>query len=827
MLVSAEPSIYPTSFDSLSPTTVPTMSPLSSFPSIEPTKEVSSLNDPICVQVARLEDTSVAPDGSGMYSGNPISVSKQKGSTVSFVVEQTWKDVGSIRAISVAYEDVDGRMQCPQNVNVTEQSPVYTALCVDGVAEVALFVSDESFTGLTDISDRVPALCTNSAADFAMFMFSVPCDPNDETFCAEETMCPETSPSEIPSSAPSKDQSELKSTKRSESLSKAPSSATSVEPSFSPTSDAPRIFEDPICVQTAHMEATSAKEDGPFIYFSMPIRIRSQKETAVTFTIKNTWTVDDVGSLDDIYAVFEGTDNAMVCSQNSAIVDSTQELTAVCVDGVADVILFITDASFRGAPKLINTIPSLCENSNDEDTVMFAFRIPCDPDDESFCDEHFLSSETEALEIASASSVSCQQEARLDSDSIDKGKPGMYESNPIVIADQQPTSVSFKVKQSWSTPDGTLGAMSVYYESAEDESMVCDEITNIHQESSLYAAKCVDGIAEIAIFVRDGSFQGLMDVSTTIPQMCSKARESPVGKLAVFFFTIPCDPSDESFCISTGVDSSEPLSRQMRDDKEDHIVITSNEIMCGTIHEETFESPGDALSWKNGIESRSETFGNFLGRLGSGNSDVHKVFRMPVEASSATIRFKLYLINGGSNKDTLQFGIQNSWVNLPLTSNETRYHQDESITLRERAYDKVSVSSTFHHDSTYDIEIVVPRRWWVNHKKILSFGFRVLTTNDIHEDGYGIDDYTIEVDCGTQRRAKSLSHEPSKESDNFYYCQSADYPCGQDMVNVCHYSSRQGYQTFCIPEQDSEVLRFYRNDYCGPCVNYFRGDPLH
>jgi hypothetical protein len=38
------------------------------------------------------------------------------------------------------------------------------------------------------------------------------------------------------------------------------------------------------------------------------------------------------------------------------------------------------------------------------------------------------------------------------------------------------------------------------------------------------------------------------------------------------------------------------------------------------------------------------------------------------------------------------------------------------------------------------------------------------------------------------------------------------------MVHVCHYSARLGYQTFCIPEADSEVLRFYKNDYCGPCV---------
>ena len=41
--------------------------------------------------------------------------------------------------------------------------------------------------------------------------------------------------------------------------------------------------------------------------------------------------------------------------------------------------------------------------------------------------------------------------------------------------------------------------------------------------------------------------------------------------------------------------------------------------------------------------------------------------------------------------------------------------------------------------------------------------------------------------------------------------------CQHVMVYVCHYSSRKGYQTFCVPEGDSDILRFYAHDYCGPC----------
>ena len=51
------------------------------------------------------------------------------------------------------------------------------------------------------------------------------------------------------------------------------------------------------------------------------------------------------------------------------------------------------------------------------------------------------------------------------------------------------------------------------------------------------------------------------------------------------------------------------------------------------------------------------------------------------------------------------------------------------------------------------------------------------------------------------------------------FCASKDFPCEgeeKNMVYVCHYDSRMGYQTSCIPEKESDVLR-YTNDECGPC----------
>jgi len=62
--------------------------------------------------------------------------------------------------------------------------------------------------------------------------------------------------------------------------------------------------------------------------------------------------------------------------------------------------------------------------------------------------------------------------------------------------------------------------------------------------------------------------------------------------------------------------------------------------------------------------------------------------------------------------------------------------------------------------------------------------------------------------------------EPSADGKDGHFCVSEDYPCGEDndRVHVCHYSARDGYKTFCVPESDSDVLAFYKKDYCGPCV---------
>jgi hypothetical protein len=59
------------------------------------------------------------------------------------------------------------------------------------------------------------------------------------------------------------------------------------------------------------------------------------------------------------------------------------------------------------------------------------------------------------------------------------------------------------------------------------------------------------------------------------------------------------------------------------------------------------------------------------------------------------------------------------------------------------------------------------------------------------------------------------------EEGKEHFCSALEYPCGDKkdkLVHVCHYSSKEGYQTYCVPESDSDVLAYAPKDYCGPCV---------
>lgn len=126
-------------------------------------------------------------------------------------------------------------------------------------------------------------------------------------------------------------------------------------------------------------------------------------------------------------------------------------------------------------------------------------------------------------------------------------------------------------------------------------------------------------------------------------------------------------------------------------------------------------------------------------------------------------------------------------------------------------------------NKVYSTQLIIPHGYFSDGFVRVQFD----VYHSLNEDAdkvAGIDKVTLEAICSDGRRAQELrgGDRAGTDENGHYYCSAADFPCGEDgkQVNVCHYSSRHGYQTFCVPEADSEVLRFYKNDYCGPCVGF-------
>jgi len=81
---------------------------------------------------------------------------------------------------------------------------------------------------------------------------------------------------------------------------------------------------------------------------------------------------------------------------------------------------------------------------------------------------------------------------------------------------------------------------------------------------------------------------------------------------------------------------------------------------------------------------------------------------------------------------------------------------------------------------------------------------------------------------GSTEEFESLTGHAETNDAEDHFCVVEDYPCGptSDKVHVCHYSARDGYKTFCVPEPDSDALRFYPKDYCGPCVGGYASSKM-
>lgn len=159
------------------------------------------------------------------------------------------------------------------------------------------------------------------------------------------------------------------------------------------------VAEDPVlgtCVQVPLLDDSSTEKGTTVgMYESMPIHIGQQSGDTVKFRLDQTW--KNGQPIDWVGLVFNDGENEMVCHQSTDFVDSTQEYTGSCFDGVLSVGVFVRDSSFQGLTDITSRIPDQCDAPSEDafksQQAYFVFSVPCNKDDQAFCDKDILCDE--------------------------------------------------------------------------------------------------------------------------------------------------------------------------------------------------------------------------------------------------------------------------------------------------------------------------------------------------------------------------------------------------------------------------------------------------
>jgi hypothetical protein len=540
------------------------------------------------------------------------------------------------------------------------------------------------------------------------------------------------------------------------------------------------LCDDKECIPSARLVKKSVPSGAYGDTLSNPINILHYGGNMVKFRVEQKWKDGDVSFLSVQYKT-SATSTVCQVSEGVNSASSTPEYTAQCTNGYAIIDVYAYDCTFTGIPGTVIVPPTCKAWKGDGKTSHFQYSIPCDMDDETHCVDE----------------SSCIPVPSVTSKSVVTGATGDFKSMPVTVLRQGGSTVEFQVQQTWK--DGEMGYIAVDYDPVDQlnhETCLSIEAVGKGFRTPALTAVCVNGFAEIDVYGYDCTFKNVPNIDLQVPGSCQPFVD--VGKKVHFHFSIPC------LCAATPVGLTSGS------------VVTTNALQCTQDIFEDYESEGQIASWSYGTEYDDvPTFTTFMGRLGLTHPEVSKVFSIPTTSTTVDISFSIYDTTGGAlGTDKFMVGIQGSYLDIDLSANGKKFYNDIAVTISQSGGNK------------YSVAMAVPSKWYSNNGYKLPISFKFLSS----QLRYGIDNVRLHANCARTRQLESPVYDEASgiPSDNtgdadlsaMYYCSAVDFPCGNDanMVHVCHYSTQNGYETHCIMESDSEILRFYQKDYCGPCL---------
>jgi hypothetical protein len=529
-------------------------------------------------------------------------------------------------------------------------------------------------------------------------------------------------------------------------------------------------------------------------YRSDPVTILYKDHSSVRFQINQKWVDGDLGWVSVGYNPIDST-SKYVCNTVEGVnaASSTPGYTAKCLNGFATVDVVVSDCSFTNVSNVV--VPGGCSPVHDYSSgskVAFKFLVSCDPEPE-ICVRPL-----------------CVPEAKLLHKSVPSGVYGNVLRNPVNILHYGGDSVQFRVEQTWKDDD--IGWISVGFDPVKGASdRVCLTTDGMNYVSSTpdYVAKCVDGVAKIDIYAYDCSFSNVTNIDSSIPASCLPWNSDSVGNKVFFQYAVPCRASDTSFCSSAseckpvvkyGDSSVSAASRGDYSSPPVSIVRAGGSKVDFRLNQVIKQ--GD-LGWiAVNYPTGDSTSGSNLGSVCR--------YSEALSAGDSTDIYTAQCTNGVAEIEIYAYDC--TFVDVPIIDNLVPASCQPWIEVGKKVRyqftlpclcdsSSLPVQKTMTGPHQVSAPIIVP----------VNVPVDAPSRNNRRE---------LDVDNSVVVGTTTATDMPLT-----YYCLAKEFPCqgGNDMVHICHYTARKGYETFCIPEADSEVLRFYSHDYCGPCRGGFGG----
>jgi hypothetical protein len=556
-------------------------------------------------------------------------------------------------------------------------------------------------------------------------------------------------------------------------------------------------------------------------YATKPIEILSQDTTQVKFSVSQSW-LDHPACY--VATDYISTTDGKTCERADNVAPGEIDTyTAQCSNGVAQVTIYVHSSDFDTMEDNA-AVPRRCHPVGQSQTVAYTFDVPCmveegsdacEPTPELTCD-HFDS------RIISSEDFEMSEQSWLFAATEVGSRLNLGADNPEVSKTFEVPVDSFEI---------TLEFDFYEIDDLEIDDEVFIRIDDVYLSLVSFISLITEG-------TKTGAF-GELAVSVTTTGRNHKVQLTipdtwyPDGRLTL------------GFKVATSVPDSVGFDNVVLSSACAAELAVADPAFCpadGGNREISFEDfeNGEADSWTMGLESAGRGFTTFLGRLGRENPEVSKDFSVPDGVGSVVLAFEVYNIDVVSPGDKAYVMIAGTSIDLGLFDGSvpgtTRYN-DIMVTKTEGSKRDLGFLDS-ELDQKFQLRLTIPARWYAG--GILEIGFKVDLQQATDVSSAGIDNVRLTAVCESAQRRDveqavltETETMPVAEPDMYgedggSYCSTADFPCqGEGNVHVCHYDARRGYLTFCLPEADSDVLRFYTNDYCGPCIGGYGGINMH